>query len=53
MVDSVKVDACNIHAFCSVCSYDGGTKIHSNCKAMIDKVRVGQYRRLHSHDLFY
>lgn len=40
-VNGISMDACNLHAFCAVCSYDQGTKIHKNCKAHVDKYGQG------------
>lgn len=40
-VDGEKMDGCNLHAFCSACTENGGTTINRNCKAMVDMYGKG------------
>lgn len=41
VVDGEDYDACNLHAFCSACTEDGGKSINANCKSMVDKYGKG------------
>ena len=45
-MDGEDYDACNLHAFCSACTENGGKDMNSNCKSMVREQISGCASRL-------